>query len=261
MIADSWSTIGKYHLSQGGISQDYTKIKNLQNGSLLAIVSDGCSGANADTDIGSRIATQAFFSWFEQKEFLNNHFVDHFQFITPNTHDYFATLGALWKENHLMKAVFWGDGAILLQKKDLSIDVIQIEFENNTPFYPIYIKNQDIMNQLSQFQPTIQYFHLNENKNFHLFSEKKVLPEQLPQGIFFEFPEEDLQHIFITTDGLFQIQNIEPSQFVFDIFQFKTSTENFLKRKMIYLQKQYQKNNISWLDDFSIAGFSMKETL
>ncbi len=256
MIADSWSIIGKYHLSQGGISQDYTKIQSIKN-QLVAMISDGCSGANADTDIGARMMIQAFSSWFGKNEVVTSKFIDNLQFVTPNYDDYFATLGALWQEQQSMKSLFWGDGCILLQKKDLSIDVIQIEFDDNTPFYPIYLKNKNILTNIDQFQAFIRYFHLQENKNLELFAEEKVSPKKLIEGISFDFNIQDLNYIFVTTDGLFQMQNIEPSQFIFDIFQFKTSTENFLKRKMIHLQKQYSKNNISWLDDFSIAGFSL----
>jgi hypothetical protein len=255
---DSWSIIGRQHFSQGEISQDYAMTKLLSPNSMIALISDGCSGANANTDIGSRTLVWSFYNWFinnqnNKENYLG--FLENFKksMYTDDYNDYIATLGVLWNEGNKFTSLFFGDGEILIKYKSGIIETIQIEYENNMPFYPLYLLNKNMNEFVHKFKAELKISRYN-NGILESESNLDINSSDITNGIKMSFDAENIEAIFITTDGISQLYGINKIDLVNDIFQFKTYNGAFLKRKMLNINKKYLKENKGWLDDFSIAG-------
>lgn len=263
MFVDCWSTIGKQHFSQGEVSQDYALANTLYPSTALAIVSDGCSGANANTDIGSRVLSWSFYEWFignkgniQNIDVLLDIFKE--KMFTNNINDYLATLVALWTNDEKSNVICFGDGEIIVKYKSGGFDVIQIEFENNMPFYLAYLLMDNFEQFLCKFKAEVKTFSYSVDGCV----EKKVVAvsdKDVVDGMRFSFDNSLIDSVFISTDGLSQTFGIDKNSFIAEMFNFKTLNGSFLKRRMLNLCKKFSKENKGWIDDFSIAGFVFGE--
>ena len=59
LTADHYFTIGTTHARAGEPCEDYALSGTLKDGRVYGIVTDGCSGANARTDLGARVLALA----------------------------------------------------------------------------------------------------------------------------------------------------------------------------------------------------------
>ena len=59
LTADHYFTIGTSHARAGEPCQDYALSGTLKDARVYGIVTDGCSGANARTDLGARVLALA----------------------------------------------------------------------------------------------------------------------------------------------------------------------------------------------------------
>lgn len=263
MFVDCWSIIGKQHFSQGEVSQDYALANALYPSTALAVVSDGCSGANANTDIGSRVLSWSFYEWFiSNRGNVQNisTLLDVFKekMFTNNINDYLATLVALWANDGKANVIFFGDGEVVIKYRSGDFEFIQIEFENNMPFYLAYLLMDNFEQFFCKFKAEIKTSCFSVNGCV----EEKVVPvsnKDLIDGIHLSFDTDNIESIFITTDGLSQTFGIDKNSFIAEMFNFKTLNGSFLKRRMLNLCKKFNKENKGWIDDFSIAGFIFGE--
>lgn len=153
MVVDHFFTIGQRHAREGSPCGDYAWSALLRDGSAAGAIADGCSGANANTDIGARALVHAFFQalpaeapaggWFGKPFLANLRRAFRANRITLDSCDYLATLVGFVASPARVSAFMFGDGAVLLRRRDRQAVLVEIEWRDNAPCYLAYVENDE----------------------------------------------------------------------------------------------------------------------
>jgi hypothetical protein len=95
LTADHYFTIGTTHARAGEPCQDYALSGALKDARVYGIVTDGCSGANARTDLGARVLALALESELQNTSSLEDCFTQH-----PSTASAPTCNPCLWAVGH-----------------------------------------------------------------------------------------------------------------------------------------------------------------
>lgn len=264
MHLDTFFTMGKSHK----VCEDYAICKSDFITNLFAI-SDGCS-SSIDTDIGSRILlklllthalptnpTYASFLWSSASHVIE-------QLGMPlSCLDATINFGYTKEINGIfgVEVITIGDGFIVAQRNDSGFDIIEIDYDQNAPYYLTYIFDDD-RNQ--------EFMKLNQTKKVSIYTYDSA-------GTFIKscisdaddntsvdkfskswFPLSDYKSISVFSDGLKTFINNDPSQpkmdfgkMVKELITFPVSSGEFVKRRGLSFIKKYKTH--SFFDDFSMA--------
>ena len=154
MQADSIFVKGYSH----PICQDYAKHGCTNDGVHYAIISDCCSSSE-NTDIGARVLTLeaeriihilGANAIAEHPRKLCNYIIENaleaIHKYKLNIHCLDATLGiVLMIKDIKAVAILYGDGGIFIKNKNEDDRFYNIEFKDNYPMYPIYVKNENLI--------------------------------------------------------------------------------------------------------------------
>lgn len=272
MKVESFFTIGHRHIDEGIPCEDYAMSENI-SGSFFGAISDGCSGANANTDIGARIwclsASSVMYNnahyenilpenFTQQliKEFKNNN-------ITKSNQDCIASLIVLAANKEQAKIWIMGDGGYALKHNNGDITLYCYKWLDNTPLYPIYLLDNNVIKGFQKkhqhsgnaFTLTKTRFVFNSNDKLIIkeHSSDQHYWEDMKNGMLINIDrvKQDVSDVVIVSDGLWSFSNVSP----FMVIDFCLSTEDneLLKKHMVdvleYLQKHKAKNK----DDFSLV--------
>lgn len=242
MEINSFSIIGKEHK----ICQDYAT-SGLDPFPYI-IISDGCS-SGIDTDVGSRILVQMAKKNINLLNFNYEKFIEtvivQSKAITSllglAKESLLATLFIAINVENKLKILTIGDGAIFYSINN-KITLIEYEYENNIPFYPIYLKK------------------ILDNKNNLLI--KNGTETIIKEFSHINYLEIDLSEVFVdwimlSTDGIKSITNGSEIKDVFkEIVDFKSLKGDFIERKMKRVHKNFLKDGYQNDDDWTMAGIS-----
>lgn len=148
---------GTRHSAVASPCQDYSCAQVFSPGRAVAIVADGCSQAG-QTDLGARAWALAAMSLARnQADALPQHPRETVQdtllleeellrrassaLDSVAYEDGFATLGMLQAADGLVRATFWGDGALLARHLDGSLTLVNLQCTENAPLYLQYLRN------------------------------------------------------------------------------------------------------------------------
>lgn len=147
MHVDHFFTIGQQHVRNGTPCEDYALSGRLEDGTVYAALSDGCSGANARTDLGARGWCLAFerrvrehgAGAFEH-DFLPDLLASYqARRWTDSLRDDLASLIALVATPERAELWLMGDGGYALHHTNGDLSLVGFTWINNTPFYPTYL--------------------------------------------------------------------------------------------------------------------------
>lgn len=297
MKIDHFFTIGKRHEEAGTPCEDYVMSGDVYTGKhKFAVISDGCSGAKSKTDIGSRLWCLAFERTINNlnanKVFIDFDFsdllIEEYQSkrICTNINDEYASIVGVIATEDNAQIFIMGDGGYGIQYENGNYLLIEILWEDNKPFYPIYRTYDDYSYELlssnfrgarnkpvkiirREFSPTTTMKSLN-NLNFNPFNKKNysLIKENISNHSFEEFEygytqifnikKEKIESISIFSDGLWSIDNKTLNQTVNDVYINNYDNKNFVKEEMLKNISLWQKKGIMPTDDFSIANISWK---
>lgn len=285
MNTDSYFTIGGPHLSACEPCQDYALSGVFDNGVAYALVSDGSSCAGSEnsekgrTDIGSRLVAHAFvfaIKGFGPDEIVNalasgevfKVFLERLTATryTESENDLLATLVAVVSNGVSAVTLCLGDGVIAKTRTDGQIDITELSWNANTPYYPAYA----ILGRLESFIQhhrlmlgaevgeaalsfTIEKTTISSDGLVTLVSEKHPAGDFASRGYMSICALENVKSITVFSDGISQMPGGLPlGELVKKFTSFKSTKGRFISRRAhSALTKDFKE---SPKDDFSAAG-------
>jgi hypothetical protein len=278
MHADHYFAIGTDHITAGTPCEDYALTGMTHSGAVFGVVADGCSGANANTDVGARAIAWAFKAalneqvgepgeWFGPgfTELLLDTFRQH-QY-QGNRLDYQSTVVAVVGTPEAASVYVHGDGAVALRYADGSVRLIQFSWWDNAPFYLNYKLYNDFLDQfLDRFAdgviepltmtsttfrqgegdliveaPVVERFAMSEAYDGHV--------------LHFRPAEEGIVAIAVLTDGIEKVgaAPLAPVDVVNELMAFKNFEGSFVKRRAMRALKDFTEAGRRPRDDLAIA--------
>ena len=270
IITDTFIEIGSQHK----VCEDYIlKLDSPQ----AVIICDGCSSSK-DTDMGARIIANITKMKMQYNPALLKDLlasartydeVQQYGLGIISDADGISTrlgLGETALDSTLIIAVknpdrnsinvfFYGDGYLILKYKNDDIEIMQIDYDNNAPFYLSYSLNIDRLGQYLniELQKTITWSGANA------YSIKDPAELRLTK----EIPLGNIEAVMIASDGLGSfISKMDPiplESIIRSFLIFPVKHGEFLKRTMTYHLNRLKKEGINHYDDLSIGAFLVKE--
>ncbi len=276
---DAHFVIGGLHIRQNKPCQDHANSGVTEDAAFI-VVSDGCS-TGGHTDIGARIITSA--SGVALKEQITN---NHHNFQPDSIKERIKELSfnaqallGLDKKDLQATCLYalvnaqgglihvLGDGMVILKYRDENIVFRSFNWQGNMPYYPSYIGVD-----MEQFITT--HRNIEEANKSLVIRESFVLPDTEPtttehlvpleeaiKGYVLHFDRamlEELDSIILCSDGVESFRSdegaIETLKVVKEISSFKTSTGDFVKRRLTRLLDTFAKEGIKAFDDVACAA-------
>lgn len=278
MHHDHYFTIGTRHAKEGTPCEDYALSGVLPDGRQYGVVSDGCSGANARTDIGSRVWTNAYARALTQAFPHSREFLERFlQFgretrFTENAFDYLATVVGVVSDSVTATTTVFGDGVVTLIYRDGLRRMLAVDWRENMPYYPLYAEvpkfDQDFRAMHAR-APLLQPVRIRtvdfraDEAGLEVLSDTSAWHdlEVFEHGWVqtYNLAEEGLQGVVVTTDGVEQVQLAgalnQPPEKVMEAFtSFKNHQGGFVKRRVMRALAEFAKTGYLPADDVGVAG-------
>lgn len=273
MNTDHFIQIGRRHVVAGTPCEDYAYSGLLNNATAYAVVSDGCSGAYANTDVGARALVFAFRETMLKTSIgaptFSDQLLENFKKnqYTGESADYYATIVAATVTGDGTTEIYIaGDGVVLLLFDDNSSRVLRVEWDSNMPYYLEYEVNPLLAAEFKAttqvaLPATLTVADYATNGSLH----KEVI-QQLPLAIFergfkYEVPDEDqakLRCVMVCTDGVDQIKNISLESVLNEFTAFKVTAGSFIKRRVSKALAAYDKTGNTADDDIGVSCIWIK---
>ncbi|MCH2188795.1 protein phosphatase 2C domain-containing protein [Candidatus Gracilibacteria bacterium] len=272
MNTDGHFLIGKQHMSSGLPCQDYSLSGNISDNIAYAIVSDGCSSGQR-TDVGARVVSLATEKALRSISFkgFTPQVISHYQQAGIESskdlfglcvQDMLATcLYALVSPEGAMVHI-QGDGVVAYKMRNGDIQIYMYDWAENTPCYPAYAHDGYASfichhgNDMSQEKATCKTLHINSKGETIFEATENISLGEGVQGFSQNIlPEKlvDISCIAVFSDGVEQVENTSCAQVVASLLDFKNTQGVFATRRLNRCIKDWQKQNISPLDDISYA--------
>ena len=275
MKIESFFTIGKRHSEEGLPCEDYALSEKIQD-KFFGAVSDGCSGANAKTDIGARLWSLSALNVIEENIFNGNELLpDNFTSlliedfkenrITRNNQDEIASLIVLIADNKNAKIWLMGDGGYALKHNNGDVTLYYYKWVDNAPLYPAYLlepnffKNLGKRNNMKDVAFTLTKTRFSFNTNNKLIIKEHTCDthgwDKMKNGLVINIDKEnqDISEIAIITDGLWSFNNITP--FMVIDFCLDIEKNEILRKHIVDVISYFNEHGATNKDDFSIVKF------
>jgi len=276
MHADHYFTIGTDHISAGTPCEDYALSGTLRSGAVFGVVADGCSGANANTDVGARAIAWAFQralrereaepgQWFDPgfSELLLDIF-NHHQYTGCGL-DYQATVVGVVGTPEAASVYVHGDGAVIVRYADGALRLIQLAWWENAPFYINYkLHPQALDDFMLRFADGVIEPFLQTTTAFRQSAGELIIDspqvkrfsmsEQFEGHVLqFRPAEEGIVSIAVLTDGIEKIGTLAPVAVATELMAFKNFEGSFVKRRVMKALKELAKVGAVPRDDLAVA--------
>jgi len=240
------------------------------------ILSDGCSSSK-NTEMGSRLLcylARQLITTRTEDELKCDTCLDTGSWIIHNAEVVSRLLGleksaldaTLIIAYVVGKAVIintYGDGVIITQNNDDLITIHDINYSNNAPYYLSYTidSRRDEEYYKMKNKQTILGTIIRSNGHFTIDEQQLSYDHRE----IFSFLVSTLKSILICSDGIksFIRSALAEPYFVTDVakemFSFKTTTGEFLKRRLGRMTQDYEKENIFHYDDLSVGCFLFED--
>lgn len=267
--------IGQQHLRSGMPCQDYA-VSGLTPDGAYAIVSDGCSGGGR-TEVGAQIlaiasalalreragksqreaSDEAYWSMRAAREVL-----------ALNQNDMLATLVIARAGSHEGGSCvdFIGDGAAAFGYRDGSVDMIRVEWRNNTPLYLAY-RDDDNEGFIKAHGGRYAFACDIERVHFGAEGERRDVPRMnVPINIALELglqamPAGHVSFVAAFTDGVSQVDGMDWTDVIRELLAFKSLHGDFAKRRMHGFLRKAAAVGRGPLDDIGYAVIQIEGDL
>nr|WP_295780946.1 protein phosphatase 2C domain-containing protein [Rhodoferax sp.] len=267
LTVDHYFTIGTSHTRAGEPCQDYAVSGTLKDGRVYAIVTDGCSGANARTDLGARVLALAMESELQRTTSLQDCFTPasihrirtHLQSMPLGgiPQDYLASVVAFCATTTTAKLFMAGDGAYAARQTNGTVQITEASWPDNAPNYLGYCLQPIVA---AQFTASAANGALSVQLNTHSTNADAItrdIPAQdFLQGWTTEIDLTDISALAICTDGIGQISKLDALDAATTCLAFKNYEGSFVKRRAMKALAQWEKSGHIPQDDFSIAALA-----
>lgn len=278
---DSHFVIGKKHITQNAPCQDHALSGQLGE-YLFAVVSDGCSSGR-HTDIGARIITCATISaikaCLEQTTdlallpgLIHQTLIEHAQQTVVqmglDNQDLLATcVYALVTPTGGFVHIL-GDGHVAINYCNGDLQVINTEWQNNTPYYPADNRKQLFIADHSRTEQGAKSLELERVSIIQgeVTTEKSFIDiNQAVAGYVLPITEQQLETIEVislASDGMGRFKKegafLPPLETIQTFTRFKNWVGEFVKRRLSRGLLDYGRNAIVPDDDVAIAAIHLE---
>lgn len=264
MNIDTFLQIGKQHK----ICEDYI-IKGYDPVPFI-ILADGCSSSK-DTEMGSRILCYLAKQYIRYHSATSSYNYDIMgKWIIHNAEMTARQLG-LKREcldatliigyvlNDTVYVFIYGDGSLILESNEGDIEIYQVKFSNNAPYYLSYLLDQSRHNEYHNMKNDKQVIMYNSKWHITDIATLAYDTQYIREIPFAKFPK-----ILICSDGIDSFIVDDPTQqnplhntseIVPGFLSFKTTKGDFLKRRLQKEIKTLEKTGITHYDDLAVGAF------
>ncbi len=274
MNVDHYFTIGSMHAVQGLPCEDYAGSGVWDDRLYYGMVADGCSGARARTDIGARVISLAFTKTLKTRQALTGgwfqgDFLDQLREAFKNSRlsddpdDYFATMVGFAATAEQAEVFLMGDGAVAAHYKDDRLQLVEVNWYNNMPYYLNYSLAPEMDRHYWEhlaaapagiLEQRTTIFRRMENSIEILTSNSEHLDfDTAAKGLTFQFQGRDLKALAVMTDGITQINGVPAPEVASRLLAFKTRQGVFVKRRSLKALAEFHKNGQVARDDLALA--------
>ena len=267
LTADHYFTIGTTHARAGEPCQDYALSGTLKDGRVYGIVTDGCSGANARTDLGARVLALAMEAELQHTSSLDDCFTPasiarictHLQSMPlgGRPQDYLASIVAFCATATTAKLFMAGDGAYAARQTNGRVQITEASWPDNAPYYLGYCLQPTVV---AQFSASAANGALSVQLSTHTTgantTTQEIPAQDFLQGWTTEIDLTNIAALAITTDGISQISTLETLDAATATLAFKNYEGSFVKRRAMKALAQWEKTGHIPQDDFSIAALA-----
>ena len=264
---DHYFTIGTTHARAGEPCQDYALSGTLNDGRVYGIVTDGCSGANARTDLGARVLALAVEAELQHTTSLEDCFTpESIQRIrsrllsmplSGRPQDYLASIVAFCATSTTAKIFMADDGAYATRHTNGPVQITEASWPDNAPYYLGYCLQPAVA---AQFAASAAKGALSVQLSTHTTNADSItrdIPAQdFLQGWTTEIDLTDIAALAIYTDGISQISTLDTLDAATACLAFKNYEGSFVKRRAMKALTQWEKNGHIPQDDFSIVALA-----
>lgn len=277
---DTYMAIGSSH----HVCEDYVYSSFGKNPYI--ILADGCSSSK-NADIGARVlvhAARVVFEKFLDGAEVNNSAGVIGDLIITHAEEIInkmgldksaldATLIMAYKQDDKIKIYVYGDGNVILKKKDGTLKIFNYQFDNNMPNYLSYRndinkanKYSKIMNDAKNNGNTLKITYFDCNA---LTEEDNVYAMEVMDHFSFipsfSVPINEYEMIAITSDGIESFVDShngskkDLTEIATELTAFKGTVGEFVKRRCKRAMKNYTKGKINHYDDVSMGVMLLGE--
>lgn len=267
LTVDHYFRIGASHARAGEPCEDYAVSGTLKDGRAYGIVTDGCSGANARTDLGARVLALAVEAELQQTTSLQDCFTpalvqrirSRLQAMplggTPQ--DYLASIVAFCANATTAKIFMAGDGAYALRHADGSVRITEASWPDNAPYYLGYCLQPAVAAQFAASAADgALSVQLSTDTTGAASTTCEIPAQDFLQGWATELALRDVCALAVFSDGIGQISTLDGMHAATDCLAFKNHAGSFVKRRALKAVAQWEKLGHIPQDDFSIAALA-----
>lgn len=272
MQADHFFTIGATHRLTGQPCEDYALSGTLPDGRIYGVVCDGCSGAQARTDIGARVLALAMERVLKESDNLDECFEPAFVdkltdmfgrlMITDDGMDYLAGIVAFCATADQAKVFMMGDGAFALATYEGDLELTEVHWPNNAPYYLGYRMQPEFDRLFRQDVAPLTRVEIRSSSRAKRRLEDIVAPyEQVPASRFMEgyvrsFELAGVKTLAVFTDGVSQVRGASAIQVSDAMLDYKDDSGAFAKRRAIRALAAFDRGGSVVEDDFAVASLT-----
>jgi hypothetical protein len=270
MPADHFFTIGATHRLTGQPCEDYALSGALADGRLYGVVCDGCSGAMARTDIGARVLALAMERVLKETRNLDECFEPPFVeklsvmfrqlMITDDGMDYLAGIVAFCATAERAKVFMMGDGAFALASYEGELELTEVHWPNNAPYYLGYRMQPEFDRLFRQDVAPLTRVEVRTSSRARRRPEDVVAaPEQISASRFMEgyvrtFGLAGIKTLAVFTDGVSQVRGASSIQVSDAMLDYKDDSGAFVKRRAMRALAAFDRAGSTVEDDFAVAS-------
>jgi hypothetical protein len=264
---DTAFTIGQAHFDTAKPCQDYSlAVQGL--GQSWVVISDGCS-TGGRTDMGARMWCQAFMHGLptlapEGRYSLEGYRLMLLSEVAPllapfDVTDGYATVGIAGASAKGAHAALFGDGVIVIKKKNGNLVAIVVEFEKNTPRYLSYERDPLLLAQWqSQVADSKVWVTTTEYaKGGEVLSEfREASPAETFTGFWRDWEDcSDFSYLMVMTDGALSFGHPSTFESLQPLSDIRNPVGVFVQRKMGALARKWRKaGGLGPMDDLAIGA-------
>lgn len=273
MKIESYFNIGQRHIYEGIPCEDYATA-GIFNNKCFGVISDGCSGANARTDIGARVwclAAERVLEDFYDNTLIPDNFTELLlemfkeNRLTKNLQEELASLIVLAANKKEANIWLMGDGGYALLHNNGDITLTSYKWDQNMPFYPTYLLESAAIKSFEKKAKeygdliSVKKIRFNFNQDGKLIikdnSYSKKPFEFLKNGvnIHIDKQEDDVKSIALLSDGLWSFSELSPYLAISHCLE--QTEEDLFRKHMVNVLKHWYECETIHKDDFSIVKF------
>ena len=272
--SDHYFHIGHEHVVAGRPCQDHA-LSFASSDAAVAVISDGCSDGK-ETDMGARLITFSTVSATRTcgkddtpagllslciRENTKRIREEGARALSLARADLLATELYAYMTPLFGYAFMRGDGVIAWKDRVGKVTMARYDWAHNTPCYPAYEADNftsfiEVQGKEDEQGLTEVVYEWTNEDGFKLLSETTLSIKEAVHGVQHDWSKEEIHElslISVMSDGVTRVDDVDWKEVVLQVLALKNTNGEFLKRRLIRMNKDWSKSGIKPLDDIACS--------